>query len=968
MPLVRARTALLLLLALPLAGANNTCIQPWTSPHDARGFELFESPQANPIAVTPDGSRVYVANTTTGTVQVIDAASHAIVKSIGVGIDPVSVAVRPDGLEVWVANHVSDSVSVIDSNPASPTYHEVIGTIQDLVGGVTEFDEPAGIAFASNSKAYVALSSRNEIAIVQVAGGVRSVSPNRIFVTAQDPRAMQVRNGRLFVAAFESGNQSELSVCLNAQPNNVQCTFGINALGGAGGNPNLPGVPKNVVRDPDVPDRDLFVYDTTTDQLVGAAVTRVGTLLYGLAVDSAGNVFVTNTEARNAHQNEVGQPDGNGLAAPPPAGLGHGLADLENRIFRNRVTRIPCGGASCGAPVRFDLEEQPGSPVATPLATPYGVALTGNDAFLLVTASGSDRLVLLNASSPGLSGVVDSEAVGAGPRGVALFSPPGSPSGRAYVLNTLGNSVSVVDVNVGATGLATVTTIPVGEDPTPAAVQRGRIAFNAGHASTSGTFSCGSCHPDAHVDQLLWVIGATCDDCDQEEQRSTMPIRGLRGTLPLHWDGTLGDPFGGRNGEVGAGGSAPPVCSLAAGPDACFRHLVDASLSGVMCDQDGCPTGPSGLAGGLTGEERDDLALYLQSVSYPPARMRALDDRVSTSARNGFADFFLDQGGNGGAQAQTCADTTGGCHALPLGVSTNSVAVGGFEAPTMRGMTDRFLQFSGGFTAPQEVLDIVAVVGAPNGVIPWIPAEGLDELTVFSAGFIAFQPAYNVFPGDLFQMFEEASTGHSGALGRMVTVGPATTAADWTLLTALEQADARGVVNVFGSGIHGATPVDVSYKADLARWQVGPQQLTRAQLQAEAAAGTLRVTLVARLPKHGGKSDFPMPLLAVDTVGAGPGGDPNVPIVGVGGAGNPFDLRGTTVRADARVLIDGQATGGTVACVGGSFAPFCSSEVVRVTLAAIPAAGLHLLQLQNGDGPISTEVPFCVGASIAGCL
>jgi hypothetical protein len=364
------------------------------------------------------------------------------------------------------------------------------------------------------------------------------------------------------------------------------------------------------------------------------------------------------------------------------------------------------------------------------------------------------------------------------------------------------------------------------------------------------------------------------------------------------------------------------------------------------------------------------MATYLMSVAYPPARMRPLDDRVSTSARNGFADFFLDQGGSGGANARTCADTTGGCHALPLGVSTNSIAVGAFEAPTMRGMTDRFLHFSGGFTNAQEILDIVAVVGVPNGVIPWNPAVGLDERTVFSAGFVGFQPLYNVFPNDMFQMFEEAGTGTSGALGRMLTLSAQTSAAEWTLLTSLEQADLRGAVNLFGGGVHQGVPVDVSYKADLALWQVGPNQLTRAQLQADAGSGAFRGTLTANLPMDHGKSDHPQPLLNVATVGNGPGGDPNVPILTTAGAGNPIDLVGVDVRGDARILVDGQAVGGSVGCNGGSFTPFCNTSSVRITLTAIPALGLHLLQLQNGAGPISPELPFCVGttAVITGCL
>ena len=82
---------------------------------------------------------------------------------IHVGVDPVSLAVRPDGQEIWVSNHISDSVSVIDADPASLSFQQVIATIQDIDPDTfsTQFDEPTGIAFANDRKAYVALSTSN---------------------------------------------------------------------------------------------------------------------------------------------------------------------------------------------------------------------------------------------------------------------------------------------------------------------------------------------------------------------------------------------------------------------------------------------------------------------------------------------------------------------------------------------------------------------------------------------------------------------------------------------------------------------------------------------------------------------------------------------------------------------------------------------------------------------------------------
>ena len=172
------------------------------------GYPSFLSPHARPILVHEN--RVFVVNTPSDTVDVIDAKSRKITRRIDVGIDPVSLAIRPDGRELWVANHVSDSVSVIDINPKSRTYLRVVDTVQDfdLRAKATRFDEPVGIAFASNEKAYVALSSENKIAIVDV----RSRKVKRhLDITAQDPRAIVVRNGKLYVIPFESNNKTQLS-------------------------------------------------------------------------------------------------------------------------------------------------------------------------------------------------------------------------------------------------------------------------------------------------------------------------------------------------------------------------------------------------------------------------------------------------------------------------------------------------------------------------------------------------------------------------------------------------------------------------------------------------------------------------------------------------------------------------------------------------------------------------------------
>jgi YVTN family beta-propeller protein len=965
--------------------------------HEAVGFQLFESPQVDPIVLNEAGTRLYIANTTSNSVSVVDTFSNFGIALIEVGLDPSALAVRPGANELWVSNHVSDTVSVIDIAPGSPTEHRVIDTVQSVdAQGVTRFDEPAGIAFtADGSKAFVALSSRDQIAVVDPA--TREVT-SFIKVRAQEPRAIAVRNGLLYVAAFESHNRSELSACGDAGDTNAStaCTLGLNDLVSFATNPNLPTRTKHIQTDPDSPDRDLFVYDAAT----GAEITTVdgiGTLLYGIAVSSTGRAFITQTDARNVVNGNHGQL----------------LSALGNRMFNNRVAAVTCTGGGCGAVQQKDLE--PANPTdLTALATPHAVAVSGNDATLVVTAAGSSRVVTLDAATLNVLDTLDLGSVAAGdfgrqiPRGVALLSAANGVPVKAYVLNTLENTVSVVDLT-NPSNISETSQFGVGTDPTPNAVRLGRIAFNSGFASSKGTFSCGSCHPDGNTDQLLWRIGGACPGigCGSgDEVRSTMPVRGLKNTVPLHWDGTLGDPFGGGNGAVGLGGNGGTDCSLGGtdGDHDCFVDLVNGSLSGVMCDQSGaCPPGGTELS----SQEREDLATYMAAVSYPPPRSRRPDDTLSTSAtpvvvnngdgtpsaftanaRRGFGRFFVNQGGLVG-DPDTCADSTAGCHSLPLGTATNSPTLAGFDVPTMRGLTDRFLQFSLGPTGPVEmqaqasVTTTITVQGFPLTVLPvdppirWNAANGFREITTFGTAFLLFTPVYAVGPLDIFQMVEEGSVGYSGAIGRQVELNQRTTtgaalASTDALLASLELADARGLANLRVTGVRntgtGFLPETLSFRSNATyRNDVQSIELTRAQLVAEAQAGTSILTATAqfRAGQQVPGTGIPQPLLAVGT-GSGTTGDPPLPVFTTSGSSDPpaFTAVGTDVRTDAAIFVDGAPAAGTVTCSTGISGSFCTNGNVSIDLAVKPAQGLHLVQLLNPSGPLSNELPLCVGTQV----
>jgi YVTN family beta-propeller protein len=104
------------------------------------------------VAVTPDGSKVYVANEDIahpsgivgpGTVSVIDTATNTVTATIPVGSAPGGVAVTPDGTKVYVANAFSNTVSVI-------------ATATNTVTTTIPAEDPAGVAVTPDgTKVYV---------------------------------------------------------------------------------------------------------------------------------------------------------------------------------------------------------------------------------------------------------------------------------------------------------------------------------------------------------------------------------------------------------------------------------------------------------------------------------------------------------------------------------------------------------------------------------------------------------------------------------------------------------------------------------------------------------------------------------------------------------------------------------------------------------------------------------------------
>ncbi|MCH8047801.1 MAG: ankyrin repeat domain-containing protein [Planctomycetes bacterium] len=887
----------------------------------AVGHPSFMSPHASPIAI--NGGHVFVVNTPSDTVDVIDAKTRKIVARVNVGIDPVSIAVRPDGKEIWVSNHISDSVSVIDNVPKSPTYLQVIATIQqfDPKTKATRFDEPVGIAFAGNDKAYVALSSENQIAVIDVA--TRKVT-KRLTITAQDPRAIVVRGDRLYVIPFESNNKTQLSGGAKDKIDGDLVTFDAWQHSIRVNNVLSLGHVVDIVKHPKVPDRDLYVFDTKTDTLV-ETVDTLGTLLYGLTVDSNGRVFVAQTDARN---------DVNGRAGTKK----HGLAELENRAFLNQITSVGFQGGSAEKPKFIDLEPLPPKHPAKgqALATPFAIQISDDDSTLVVSAAGSDKLFTVDAASGAVLGRV---AVGAVPRGIALENARDGKASRAWVFNAVANSVSVVDLSDPASPQV-VGFIRL-DDPTHRQVKLGRTWFNDADTSTTGTFSCASCHPDGHTDQLLWVIKTPIvTGGNQIMPRSTMPIRGLRDTAPFHWDGIPGDPYGGNN-SANIHGSSPPNSSID-DPASSTRHVIDGGLATTMSMAGDKTVNDEGKAGALSAAERDDMATFLLSVPYPPAQRRAYTNVLSEEAEQGFKLFHIDGDLD---PSKRRPNVCGNCHRMPFLVSTNTPGTG-MDAPTWRGAYDRFL------ILPQGRLNIIDF-----DFYARVAERGQPERNIWQfswGGRRRFDPVWD--------MVLEGSTGFSGSFARQVTLNRASAKDDLTddLLSALERSASEGAVVLEGEGVFtgGAksTPVKLQFDATFKggtyvekKKSAERRSFTRERLVSLASSGKFVGTFTAR---HGARADVDHPQPALWTLGPieKQRGRQEFPILH--GGNHSMILSGRHIGEDANVIVDGRRVPGGVS--------LGDDEKVTIKLSALPPVGMHLLQLQKPGGLFSNDFIFHV--------
>jgi DNA-binding beta-propeller fold protein YncE len=217
----------------------------------------FADQGARGLAITPDGSRVYVLGFTgtffsaSPTIFVVDTATNTVVTNI---VDarlsnPSQVAITPDGSRAYV---VDNTVHIIDTNPASPTYNTIIAEVSTTLSPSTVFG-PSSIAITPDgSRAYLPGSTGfnpasvlvidtnpssptyNKILALVGAPGGDSDALQLVAITPDGSRAYitQTANGAGPVHVIDTNPASatyntQLTTINIAPPNGPQASYGV---------------------------------------------------------------------------------------------------------------------------------------------------------------------------------------------------------------------------------------------------------------------------------------------------------------------------------------------------------------------------------------------------------------------------------------------------------------------------------------------------------------------------------------------------------------------------------------------------------------------------------------------------------------------------------------------------------------------------------------------------------------------
>ncbi len=449
-----------------------------------RNRRLAEVPvqqEPNGVAILPDGSKAYAANTVSGTVTVIplNLANGSVsrpTRHIPVGTEPYGLAMGPNGKKLYVTNSRSESVSVIDT--ATDT---VIATITG-VG-----PEPRGIAITNNGNS---LDNDETVYVTQFLS-----LPTSGAVDGQD----NAKAGHVTIIS------SLTDTVIGEATINAIADTGFNATGDA-----IARIPPG---DPNNPANFTFPTGAYPNQLNNVAIKGNFAYVPNVGASPNGPVrFDVNTHSllsvidRNTNQ-DAGKTINMHLAVKQQTNS----AKLFNTLpwamaFKHSSDEGYVAIAASNVIVKVAVDPVTGAPAVQ------------ND------PTDATRVLQLPA--------------GKNPRGIVI----NSTDTRAYVMNYVSRDITVLDI--GSPEHVLAASVVSAAQPAPGTlaekIQIGKELYNTsvgvfdpvvflgpnitGRMSRAGWGACAACHPNGLTDNVVWIFPS-----------------GPKRTIPQHTDFDLTD-------------------------------------------------------------------------------------------------------------------------------------------------------------------------------------------------------------------------------------------------------------------------------------------------------------------------------------------------------------------------------------------------------------------------------------------
>jgi YVTN family beta-propeller protein len=689
----------------------------------AASFTAFESGQVRPLALSPDGNRLFVVNTPDNTLEIFDVnngtPTHAA--SVAVGMEPVAVAAYSNN-QVWVVNYLSDSISIIDVS-TSPA--RVIKTL--LTG-----DEPADIVFAGTggNRAFITTAHRGQnsaytnpgnpgelttpgigradVWVFNASSTGSSLGGDPIAIVTlfgDTPKALAVSpdGNTVYAAIFKSGNQTtvlqEETICDSSE--SAPCTIKAGEVSSVGMLP--PPNPKTIStqQSPEtglivkyngsqwidelnrdwsslvrfnLPDKDVFAIDADAlTPVETASFANVGTVLFNMAVNPvSGKIYVANTEAINEVRFE---------------GPGTSSTTVQGHLHEARITVINPGTGTVtpihlNKHINYNVSPAPAGVSDNSLATPKGIAVTADGNTLYVAAKGSGKVGVFNTTTlennsftPDSANHINLSA--GGPGGLILDEA----NDRLYVTTRFDNAISVINTNtkteIDHIGL---------HNPEPPSVIAGRqFLYDANQTSSNGEASCASCHIEGDKDELAWdlgdpdgaplsnnnliIFGGGADFHPMKGPMVSQTLRGMDNHGPMHW---RGDRSGGTSLDK----------NLSLDEDLAFKTF-NVAFEGLL-----------GRTGPLAAGQMQAYTDFILQVTPPPNPIRALDNTLTPDQQAG-SDYYL------GAFNSDTITNCNGCHTLDpasgffgtAGLMSFEGALQDLKVPQLRNMYEKVGMF-----------------------------------------------------------------------------------------------------------------------------------------------------------------------------------------------------------------------------------------------------------------------------------